>query len=86
MLLALLGAYAAVGILFAVPFLARGAGHVDPAAAGTSWGFKLLVLPGVAAFWPYLALRWALHLAPPEERSPHRLRARSAGDDPPGSS
>jgi hypothetical protein len=76
-LLTLAGIYAAVGVVFAVPFVLRGAGRVDAAARGGSWGFRVLILPGVAALWPLLARRWlAATGAPPVERNPHRDRAR----------
>jgi len=53
-----LGAYAAIGVVFAVLFVTRGVGRVDPAARGSSWAFRLLVLPGVAALWPLMLLKW----------------------------
>lgn len=51
--------YAAVGVLFAVPFAWRGAEALDPAARMGSWGFRLLILPGAAALWPVLLVLWA---------------------------
>lgn len=53
-----LGGYLSVGVAFGVAFLVRGIAVVDPVAAGSSWRFRLVVLPGVAALWPLLALRW----------------------------
>ena len=53
-----LGAYAALGLIFGLPFLARGIARVDPGAHGSGWGFRLIVLPGVVAFWPLLLRRW----------------------------
>ena len=53
-----LAAYGAAGIVFAVPFLWRGARAVDPAARGATLGFRVLVLPGVVALWPLLLLKW----------------------------
>ncbi len=53
-----LGAYAALGVLFAGAFLARGIERLDPGAHGSGWGFRLIVLPGVVAFWPLLLRRW----------------------------
>ena len=57
-LLALIGTYAAVGFVFALVFVARGAESIDPAAAGSSLGFRLLIVPGSTALWPFLAWRW----------------------------
>ena len=65
------GLYALVGLLFALPFLSRGVGRVDPAAAESGWGFRLIILPGVVALWPLLALRWRVG-EPPSERNAHR--------------
>jgi len=71
--------YFACGLLFAVPFVFFWAKQIDPHAAPGSWGFRLLVLPGVAAFWPLLLRRWlrGLH-EPPEEHNAHRRLARAA--------
>ena len=51
-------AYLLVGLVFGVAFVARGIARVDPVAAGSSWGVRLVVLPGVAALWPVMAARW----------------------------
>jgi uncharacterized membrane protein YfcA len=58
-LLGALSAYLAVGVLFAIPFAARWAGRLDPAARVGSVGFRLLIIPGAALLWPYLAFRLA---------------------------
>ncbi|HTL06008.1 MAG TPA: hypothetical protein VL241_09700 [Gemmatimonadales bacterium] len=50
-------AYLAAGLLFAVPFVARWAGRLDPAARSGSLGFRLLILPGSALLWPWLLAR-----------------------------
>lgn len=50
--------YALVGLLFAFPFLMRGAGRIDPAAQEGSRGFRLMILPGTVALWPILAWKW----------------------------
>lgn len=50
--------YAAVGALFAVPFVWWGMERVDLAARSAPWTFRLLVLPGVAALWPLMTLKW----------------------------
>ena len=71
--------YLVCGFVFAVPFLLRGAGRIDPHAAHGSWGFRILILPGTIFLWPLLARRWwkGVH-EPPEENSPHRLVTKSA--------
>ncbi len=67
------GLYLAAGAVFAAAFVAFGAGRIDPAAKGAPLGFRLLVLPGAIALWPYLLARWASGAqAPPEESNAHR--------------
>jgi hypothetical protein len=51
-------AYAGIGFLFAVAFVVFGVTRVDPAAKGSGVGFRLLLIPGVAAFWPWLLYQW----------------------------
>lgn len=68
-----LTAYAGVGLLFAVPFVWFGVQRLDSEAQGSSIGFRLLIFPGVAAFWPLFLSRWAKGSAePPVEKNPHR--------------
>jgi len=47
-----------VGALFALVFVAAGLRRVDPAAEHAPWGFRIIILPGVAALWPLLLRRW----------------------------
>ena len=49
--------YAVLGLAFAVPFVWFGVERVDSQAKGAGLGFRLLILPGVAAFWPLLLQR-----------------------------
>lgn len=65
-------AYAATGLLFASIFVFRGVQQVDSEARGSGVGFRLLILPGVAAFWPMFLHRWVRGIQPPTERNPHR--------------
>lgn len=74
--------YLALGALFALPFSLIGAGRVDPDARGGSWGFRVLIIPGAALFWPLLALRWAKageNGAMPQESTPHKRLWAAAG-------
>lgn len=69
----LLAAYAGVGLVFGVMFVWRGMARVDAAAQGTGLFFRMLVLPGVAAFWPMFLARWARGMSDaPVEKNPHR--------------
>lgn len=52
------GVYLAIGVVFAPLFAWRGANVIDQAAAGSTWGFRLMILPGAAALWPILLRRW----------------------------
>jgi hypothetical protein len=66
-------AYAGVGLAFAVVFVWFGVERLDSEAKGAGIGFRLLILPGVAAFWPLLLQRWVRGIAePPTETNPHR--------------
>jgi hypothetical protein len=56
--LGILLVYLVCGLAVGVPFVLRGVDRVDAAARGTSIGFRLLILPGTAALWPFLAARW----------------------------
>jgi hypothetical protein len=53
----LLIGYAGVGIFFAAVFLCFLVDRFDPVAKGSSIGFRLMILPGVAALWPVLLTR-----------------------------
>jgi len=64
--------YAVTGFLFASIFVFRGVQQVDSEAQGSGIGFRLLILPGVTAFWPVFLRRWIRGVQPPIERNPHR--------------
>ncbi len=73
----LLTIYAGIGFVFALLFVARGIQRLDSAAKEASIWFRLLIIPGAAAFWPLLAWRWARGIKPPPaERNAHRRAAR----------
>ena len=68
-----LAIYAGLGLAFALVFVWVGVQILDSEAQGAGVGFRLLILPGVAAFWPMLLYRWAQHVTePPVEKNPHR--------------
>lgn len=71
----LAAAYVVIGLLFAVPFLTRGVGGVDPHAERSGVAVRLILLPGTLAFWPLLLNRWARGIPLPVERTAHRDRA-----------
>ncbi|MDE2978389.1 MAG: hypothetical protein OXU63_12840 [Acidobacteriota bacterium] len=69
--------YIALGLAFAPFFVWRGVGRIDPAARSAGTGFRLIILPGVAALWPVLLRRWLAGRRPPSERNAHRDAAAS---------
>ena len=66
-------AYAGFGLVFALAFVFLGVQRLDSEAQGSGVGFRLLILSGVAAFWPMFLRRWVRGIAePPVEKNPHR--------------
>jgi hypothetical protein len=55
----LLAAYSAAGGVFAVAFVMTGIDLMDEAARRSGWGFRLMVIPGTAALWPFLLIKWS---------------------------
>ena len=76
-LVAVAAVYALIGLAFALFFVVRGVGRIDPAAAESSVGFRVLIVPGVVAFWPLLMRRYQERSQPPEERNAHRATVRA---------
>jgi hypothetical protein len=72
-----LAVYASLGLVFAVPFVWFGVQRLDSEAQGSGIGFRLLILPGVAAFWPMFLHRWRRRIAePPIEKNLHRMSSK----------
>jgi len=46
--------YAGCGLLFAVLFLVLWCKSFDPSAASGTWGFRVLIFPGLVALWPLM--------------------------------
>jgi hypothetical protein len=55
--LTLLALYFAIGLLFGLYFLFKGATKIDPLMQNTKKKVRLLLLPGVIATWPFLIMR-----------------------------
>ena len=53
-----LAVYASLGIVTAVVFVIFGVSQVLPHAATVTLGARILILPGAAALWPYVLVRW----------------------------
>ena len=50
--------YAAIGVAFGALFVIAGVQRIDSVARNTGLGFRLIILPGSAALWPALLVRW----------------------------
>lgn len=57
-LLLIVAVYLICGMVFAVPFIAKGIKVVDEGAHGSSIGFRIIIIPGVIVFWPFLLRKW----------------------------
>jgi hypothetical protein len=55
-LLNALALYAVLGVVTALAFVLFGVTRVQPAPV--SPGARILILPGAAALWPYVLMRW----------------------------
>jgi hypothetical protein len=72
-----LALYAAAGFAFAAVFVVWGVVRVDRSTRDVPWTFRLLILPGSAALWPLLLLRWIRAKGePPPAHDSHRDHAR----------
>jgi len=58
MILTMAAVYLFAGSLFAISFLIKGIKKIDPAAHGSGWGFRCIILPGTIVFWPVLLKKW----------------------------
>lgn len=72
-----LAAYVGAGLLFALYFVVFGVDRIDPVARESSWGFRVMILPGSIVLWPLLLKRCLLRQTAPPERNAHRAAARS---------
>ncbi len=71
-ILTILGIYLLVGLVFGLLFAFWGAKRIDHGAEAGTLGFKLMIIPGCAVFWPYLLGRWITGRQPAQECSRHR--------------
>jgi len=59
-MLLLIALYLFLGFIFAIAFLIKGIDLVDDGAHGSTFGFKLIIIPGVIVFWPVLMKKWLI--------------------------
>ena len=57
-LLIIVGIYLLLGLIFAIPFVIKGAQKIDHGADGGSIGFRIIIIPGTMIFWPFLLKKW----------------------------
>ena len=57
-------AYVVFGGVFGIAFVLAGVQRVDANADNAGIGFRAIVLPGVAALWPWLLYRWIRAIKP----------------------
>lgn len=50
--------YALIGLITAVAFVGVGVERVLAQPATLTTGARILLVPGAAAFWPYVLVRW----------------------------
>ena len=58
LVLGVIAAYAAVGLVTALLFVTFGAVHVLPQPATVSIPTRILLIPGAVVLWPYVIARW----------------------------
>lgn len=78
--------YFTAGLIFTIPFVIFGLSKLDN---GASWEigfgkimngiiFRILITPGMCAFWPLFALRLIKRKTKPMEKNAHRLLAKQS--------
>lgn len=50
--------YLGAGLLFAIAFVIKGVTVIDEGAHDSTWGFRLIIVPGTIIFWPLLLKKW----------------------------
>lgn len=74
------GAYLAAGVVTAIVSIVRGLGRIDPDAVNATWGFRLIVFPGLVLLWPVIVRRMMSGAPrPPAEQTAHKRMWRSTG-------
>ena len=58
LLVGALAVYGLAGAVFAAAFVTAGIQRVDPVAEQAPVTFRLIAIPGAAALWPFLLVRW----------------------------
>ncbi|MCB0523393.1 MAG: hypothetical protein R3A50_07520 [Saprospiraceae bacterium] len=54
----IIGIYLFLGVLFTIILMWNGLEKLDPQTKGAGWFFKLLIFPGMTAFWVVFLRKW----------------------------
>ena len=57
-ILIIIATYLCCGLVFAIPFVIKGADKIDEGVHGATWGFRLIIIPATIVFWPTLLKKW----------------------------
>lgn len=57
-ILTIVAIYLLCGLIFAIPFVFKGADKIDEGAHGSTWGFRIIIIPATIVFWPLLLKKW----------------------------
>ncbi|MEP7109344.1 MAG: hypothetical protein ABI760_15225 [Ferruginibacter sp.] len=60
LILTLVLVYLLCGFIFIIPFMIKGIVKVDEGTRGSSWGFRLVIAPGIIVLWPLLLKKWMI--------------------------
>jgi hypothetical protein len=60
-LLLMAAVYLLAGIVFTIFFQAKGLSKIDEGVHGSSWGFRIIIIPGCIVFWIVLLRKWIKH-------------------------
>ena len=62
--LVIIAAYLTAGIVFTIFFQVKGLSKIDEGVHGSSWGFRIIIIPGCIVFWVVLLRKW-MKIKPP---------------------
>ena len=57
-ILAAVALYLVAGIIFTIIFQLKGLSKIDEGTHGSSWGFRIIIIPGCIVFWTALLRKW----------------------------
>ena len=57
-LLIAITAYLLAGVVFTIAFQVKGLSRIDEGVHGSSWGFRIIIIPGCIVFWVVLLKKW----------------------------